>query len=128
MEIRQGTVAQSATIEGIFSQRIELSIATTMDDGTINLLRRLNDGATADEFTPDEVQKGRMWILTCLRIIESAERQTRLGALDPQEVLNTFSSTSNVATSWPFFMEAWPTLQGNFAPDFISYVESQIMQ
>ena len=75
-EIRQNTVAQqSATLEGIFSQRNDFTLATLADDGMVSLLRRLNEGAAAAELTADEVQKGRIWLLTFLRILESAERQ-----------------------------------------------------
>ena len=127
-EIRQNTVAQqSSTIEGVFSQRNDFNLATLTDDGMVSLLRRLYEGATSAEFTPDEIQKGRLWLVTFLRIIESAERQVAIGVLERSQVLDTFESIRPVA-ALPFFQEQWPTLRRNFAPDFISYLEAEIVQ
>ena len=47
--------------------------------------------------------------------------------LERDDVLNTFVSIRPIA-SLPFFREQWPTLQGNFAPDFVSFVEAAIVQ
>ncbi len=57
----------------------------------------------------------------------SAERQVGIGVLEREEVLNTFESIRPIA-SLPFFQEQWPTLKRSFAPDYVSYVEAEIMR
>jgi len=124
-QIRQNTAAQtSATIEGIANQRVEFNVATWTDSEMPHLVRRFNEGAVSAEFTADEVQKGRLWLLTYLRIVEAAYRQVRVGVIGEDQTLRTFSSS---IFAWPFFGEQWPILQQNFEPGFVSFFEAEFL-
>jgi hypothetical protein len=120
-EIRQNTAAQrSGTIEGIAGQRIEFNIATWTDDQMPGLLRRLREGAVAADFTPDDVQKIRVWYITYLRIQESAYRQVAVGVIGEDDY-----NISGPIHEFAFLKEQWPTLQLNFEQGFIDFMEAK---
>ena len=123
-EVRQNTAAQqSAMIEGITSQRVEFNIASFTDDRIPDLVLRARKGALPADFTPVENQALRLWFVTYLRIVESAHRQVGVGVIG-EDALNTFASP---ILAWPFFTEAWPTLQLSFEPSFIEFLETEFI-
>jgi hypothetical protein len=123
-EIRQNTAAQrSGTIEGIASQRIEFNTATWTDDQMPGLLRRLREGAVAADFTPDDVQKIRVWYITYLRIQESAYRQVAVGVIGEDDY-----NISGPILEFAFLKEQWPTLQLNFEQGFIDFMEAKVFR
>jgi hypothetical protein len=75
-EIRQNTAAQqSSTIEGLLDQRVELTIAAWTDSDMTRVIRRLREGALGADLTPDDLQRGRLFLITYARILEGAWRQ-----------------------------------------------------
>ena len=124
-EVRQNTAAQqSAMIEGFTGQRVEFYIASFTDDRIPALLLKAREGgAVAADFTPAETQALRLWYIAYLRIVESAHRQVGVGVIG-EDALNTFASP---ILAWPFFTEAWPTLQLSFEPSFIEFLETEFI-
>ena len=123
-EIRQNTAAQrSATIEGIANQRIALMNATWTDDRMPRLLRRLREGALAADFTPDEIQRARLWYVTYLRIQESAYYQRAVGVIGVDDY-----NVSGPVMRFPFLREQWPTLQENFKQGFVDFLETKVFR
>ena len=124
-EIRQNTDAQrSAAIAAIADQRIQLNTATWMDDRMPGLILRLREGAVAADFTPDETARVRLWLITYLRIQESANRQVVVGVIGEDD----YNAFSNPIFGWPFLREQWPTLQANFEQGFINFLDTEVFQ
>ena len=113
-EIRQNTQAQqSATLEGIANQRIQLNLTTLTDDRMLGLMSRLRAGEIGTDFTLEETQAARLFFVTYLRIVEGANRQVDLQVISREDLGTLFSSS---IFSYAFLREHWPSLQANFEP------------
>ena len=122
-EIRQNTAAQqSATIEGLLDQRVELTIAAWTDSDMTRVVRLLREGALGEDLTPDDLQRGRLFLITYIRILEGAWRQVSLGVVD-DETYDFFSRGG--VQAWPFFHEQWPSLTGSFDPRFVEFLGTE---
>ncbi len=125
-EISQNTQAQqSATLEGIANQRIELNLTAMTDDRLLGLIARMRVGEVGTDFTPVETQAARFFLINYLRIIEGAYRQVALRVIGRDDLRTLFSSN---IFSWAFLRDQWPSLQVSFEPGFIELIEVEFLR
>ena len=83
VEIRQNTSAvRGATNQAISDQVGELMLTISTDDNLAELVKRLYDGETQDQFDPVDDMRLYMTIMTGLRRVENIFLQIEDGILD----------------------------------------------
>jgi hypothetical protein len=66
-----------------------------------------------------------LFLITYLCIIEGANRQVDLRVIGVDDLRTLFTSS---VFSWAFLRDQWPYLQANFEPDFIEFIETELLQ
>ena len=84
-------------------------------------LSGLPSSSSCGYFTTEQTQRLRLYLVTYLRIVEGAYRQSVLGVIEQDHYI----FTSRIF-SWAFLTDQWPTLQLNFEQSFVEFLETQI--
>ena len=120
-ELRQNTAAVKASaIQELSAQSIEFLNAWATDDVIPALLSRTAQGATPDEFTPEENQRLTLVYLAALRAYEARFIQVQLGVLD-DDIFEAMAGSS-VFYQRPWLKARWGELfESSLGPDFTAY-------
>jgi hypothetical protein len=120
-ELRQNTAAvKAAAIQELSAQSIEFLNAWATDDVIPALLSRTSQGATPDDFTPEENQRLTLVYLAGLRAYEARFIQVRLGVLD-EDVFEEMAGSS-LFYQRPWLKESWDELfESSLGPEFTDY-------
>ena len=119
MEIRQNTVAvQSATIQAVSDQAMQLTLAMATDDQLPRLVHEMRQGgATQATLDTEDYLRLRLVVVAGLRRQENLFQQVQNGVLPPESLQNvSFSFYQN-----PFVRELWVTDRQYFDADFAQY-------
>jgi len=120
-ELRQNTAAvKAAAIQELSAQSIEFLNAWATDDVIPGLLSRTSQGATPDDFTPEENQRLTLVYLAALRAYEARFIQVRLGVLD-EDIFEEMAGSS-LFYRRPWLKERWGELfESTLGPEFTAY-------
>ena len=124
-ELRQNTAAvRAAAIQELSAQSVGFLTSWATDEVIPGLLVRTSQGATPDEFTPEENQRLTLVYLAALRAYEARFIQVQLGVLD-EEVFEDMAGNS-VFYDRPWLKAQWGTLfETSLGPDFAAYFKGR---
>lgn len=123
IEIRANTAAiQGETLQGISDQSMNLQMQFATDPDLVRLMPQV----IGDSILPGDLGDGDQYrvlvaYLSIVRVAENRFQQAKLGTV-PGENVEQFGGSSVLYTT-PYIRELWPTIRGNFAPDFLEYFE-----
>jgi hypothetical protein len=124
-ELRQNTAAvKAAAIQELSSQSVDFLTAWSTDDVLPALLARTSQGATPDEFTPEENQRLTLLYLTALRAYEARFIQVQLGVLD-EDIFESMAGASAFYRR-PWLRARWGEIfETSLGPDFAVYFKTR---
>ena len=85
------------------------------------MARALDDGPCRADLTRDEALSLSLFYDSLLNVYQQAFRDVSLGFL-PEGALQDVSSQ---LLALPYFKDAWPLLRGEYADDFVAFVEAR---
>ena len=122
-EIRQNTNAvQSATIQAISEQSFELTLRSAENAELLAIMRKAEDGESLS--VPERDQLSAVYrALMVLNMNRLA--QMELGVLDENTVFAVGGRGPGYRS--PFFAEFWAESRHRYSPEFIEFVESELL-
>lgn len=124
IEIRANTAAiQGETLQGISNQSTDLQMTFATDSDLVRLMPQvIGDSILPTDLSDQDQYRVLVAYLSIVRVAENRFQQAMLGTV-PGEGPDQFGGSSVLYTT-PYLKELWPTIRGNFAPDFLEYFES----
>ena len=124
-EVRENTRAvRSQTLQAISEQATQLSFIGVENPELRSALGKTVDGDYSD-LTPSESSILTWYYSGVMRVAENRFRQFTLGILDEQS-LQQLGGHAPVFR-YPYFRDWWPDRKYQFPPDFVEYVEVNLL-
>ena len=124
IEIRANTSAiQGSTLQGLSDQSTNLQMEFATDPDLVRLMPQvIGLGILPSALNQEDQYRVLVAYLSIIRVAENRFQQAMLRTV-PGDGPDQFGQTS-VLYSTPYLKALWPTIRGNFAPEFLEYFEA----
>ena len=121
-EIRQNTDAvRSSTLHDV--SRMSYDVTTLLVEHAD--LREARRALCRGDATEDQYDQFRLWYASLMRVQQNRIFQVQLGILDESEVLAVGGKGG--AYRHPYFAEFWSMVRDSYPPDFVEYIEAEVL-
>lgn len=122
IEVKQNSmIARASSYQSYINGFTELNLAQISDDNLNSLMVRASNGTSANDFTPEERRKIRLFYIALLRQWEGLYRSVSQGILS-EEMLTMVGAGHLLG--YPVFREMWPDVRLLFTEDFCGFIDS----
>jgi hypothetical protein len=123
-EVRQNTKAtRGVTLQAIADQSLLVTMAGVQHPDFRIAYQRASRGVKYA--TPSDANILMWWYSGVMRVMENRYRQVKLGLVD-KSAMTQFGGTSG-AYRHPFFRAYWESQRSTFTPDFVAFVEANLL-
>jgi hypothetical protein len=120
-QINQNTTVAKAEAYRDISLRYSQVAVEWVDPAFLPVYRRIFDGASGDDLSPEERLQAAGYIESVLRLYETVFRQVESGVLDE----GAFQNLGELMFTLPIFTEVWAVLRGEFDTAFVEFLEDR---
>ncbi len=120
-QIKQNTTVAKAEAYRDISLRYSQVAVEWVDPAFLPVYRRIFDGASGDDLSPEERLQAVGYIESMLRLYETVYRQIEAGVLDE----GAFQNLGEILFTFPFFAHAWAVMRGEFDTAFVEFLEDR---